>query len=231
MVAADRVASLFPGPSWLDAKNNNFLTIVGRLAPGISLEQAPTALTPVSIQIDLERNGPSASEKDRRRLFESKLELESAGKGISFLRNRFSKPLRVVFWLVAMGLLLACVNVMTLDFARADERRKELTVRLAIGAGRWRIARQLLTESMVVALASGLIGVAIRMQASGRSVGTSDRRFRRSTRETDPGSSFRNLLVRSCRIGDSSAGFGSPAGNASPHAEMYCPGCNRDRGR
>jgi len=156
------VSSLFPGPSWLDAKNTNFLTIVGRLAPGISLQQAATALTPVSIQIDMERNGPPASESDRRKLFESKLELEFAGKGISFLRNRFSKPLRVVFWMVAMGLLLACVNVMTLDFARADERRKELTVRLAIGAGRWRIARQLLTESMVVALASGLIGVAIR---------------------------------------------------------------------
>jgi predicted permease len=156
------VASLFPGPSWLDAKNSNFLTIVGRLAPGISQQQAATVLTPVSIQIDVERNGPPASERDRRKLFESKLELESAEKGISFLRNRFSKPLRVVFWMVAMGLLLACVNVMTLDFARADERRKELTVRLAIGAGRWRIARQLLTESMVVALASGLIGVAIR---------------------------------------------------------------------
>jgi predicted permease len=156
------VASLFPGPSWLDAKNNNFLTIVGRLGPGISLQQAAAALTPVSIQIDMERNGPPASERGRRALFESRLELEPAGKGISFLRNRFSKPLRVVFWMVAMGLLLACVNVMTLDFARADERRKELTVRLAIGAGRWRIARQLLTESMVVALASGLIGVAIR---------------------------------------------------------------------
>lgn len=156
------VANLFPGPSWLDGKNNNFLTIIGRLAPGIGVQQAATALTPVSIQIDIERNGPPANEKDRRRLFESKLELESAGKGISFLRDRFSKPLRVVFWMVAMGLLLACVNVMTLDFARADERRKELTVRLAIGAGRWRILRQLLTESMVVALASGLIGVALR---------------------------------------------------------------------
>jgi predicted permease len=156
------VASIFPGPSWLDGKNTNFLTIAGRLRQGISLQQAAAALTPVSIQTDLERNGPPANERDRKRLFESKLLLEPAAKGISFLRNRFSKPLRVVFWMVAVGLLLASVNVMSLEFARADERRKELTVRLAIGAGRWRIARQLLTESMVVALASGLIGIAIR---------------------------------------------------------------------
>jgi predicted permease len=156
------IASVFPGQKWLDGKNNNFLTMVGRLRRGIGLQQAATALTPVSIRIDLERNGPPVNEKDRRRLFESKLVLEPAAKGISFLRNRFSKPLRVVFWMVAAGLLLACVNVMSLEFARADERRKELTVRLAIGAGRWRIARQLLTESMVVAVASGLIGLAVR---------------------------------------------------------------------
>ena len=137
------VTSIFKGPSWLDAKNNNFLTILGRLQPGINVRQAATALTPVSIQIDLERNGPPRSDKERRRLFESKLVLEPAGKGISFLRDRFSKPLRVVFWMVANGLLLACVNVMSLEFACVDERRKELTVRLAIGAGRWRIVRQL----------------------------------------------------------------------------------------
>ncbi|HEV3199591.1 MAG TPA: ABC transporter permease [Bryobacteraceae bacterium] len=156
------VGYVFPGLSWLDGKNNNFLMIVGRLRPGISPQQASAVLTPVSIQIDIERNGPPVNEKDRRKLFESKLKLESAAKGNSFLRNRFSKPLRVVFWMVAIGLLLACVNVMSLESARADERRRELTVRLAIGAGRWRIARQLLTESMVVALASGLIGVAMR---------------------------------------------------------------------
>ena len=154
--------SVFPGPSWLDGKNNNFLTIVGRLQPGISMQQASAELTPVSIQIDLERNGPPRSEKDRRSLFESKLILESAGKGISFLRDRFSEPLRVVFWMVGIGLLLACVNVMSLEFARADERRKELTVRLAIGASRGRIARQLLTESVILAAASGLIGVLLR---------------------------------------------------------------------
>ncbi len=156
------VTRIFPGPSWLDAKNNNFLTIVGRLRPAISMQQAAASLTPIGIQIDLERNGPPRNEKDRRSLFESKLVLEPVGKGLSFLRDRFSKPLRVVFWMVAIGLLLACVNVMSLEFARADERRKELTVRLAIGAGRGRIARQLVTESMILAIASGLIGVLLR---------------------------------------------------------------------
>ncbi len=156
------IASVFPGPSWLDQKNTNFLTIIGRLRPDVSRQQAAAALTPVSIQIDIERNGPPPNAEERRKLFESKLKLAPASKGLSFLRYRFSEPLRVVFWMVAAGLLLACVNVMGLQFARADERRKELTVRLAIGAGRWRIARQLLTESMVVALASGLIGVALR---------------------------------------------------------------------
>jgi predicted permease len=156
------IGSVIPGPNWLDGKNTNFLSIAGRLRPGVSVEQAAAALTPVSIQIDIERNGAPANEEDRRKLFERKLMLEPSAKGISFLRDRFSKPLQVVFWMVGIGLLLACVNVMSLEFARADERRKELTVRLAIGASRWRIARQLLTESMVIAVASGLAGMLLR---------------------------------------------------------------------
>src|SRR5271157_1785391 len=155
------------GPSWLDQKNTNFLFILGRLRPGVSLAHAAAALTPLEIQIDIERNGP-LSESLMREIYAQKLNLEPADKGISGLRDRFSKPLRVVFWMVSIGLLLACVNVMSLQFARADERRRELTVRLAIGAGRYRIARQLLTESLLIALASGALGLALfRPVASG----------------------------------------------------------------
>ncbi|MCL4401296.1 MAG: ABC transporter permease [Acidobacteria bacterium] len=157
--ATDRVLR---EPFRLDAKNANFLLTLGRLRPGISPEQASAVLTPLAIQIDIERGGMPPNEADRRALFAQKVGLESVTKGVCFLRYRFAKPLHIVFWMVGIGLLLASVNVMSLQFARADERRRELTVRLAIGAGRWRIARQLLTESMVIALAGGLIGIVLR---------------------------------------------------------------------
>ncbi|HEV2446260.1 MAG TPA: ABC transporter permease, partial [Candidatus Sulfopaludibacter sp.] len=153
--------SVLPGSNWLDGKNTNFLDIVGRLKPGVSRARAAAELSPLRIQIDLERNGPPARESDRRRLYAGKLRLTPASQGISGMRDRFSKPLRVVFWMVTLGLLLACVNVMSLQFARADERRRELTVRLAIGASRFRIGRQLLAESLVIAAASGAVGLAM----------------------------------------------------------------------
>ena len=87
--------------------------------------------------------------------------MSPAGKGISFLRRRFSKPLWVVLAMVAVGLLLVCVNIMSLQFARTDERRREISVRLAIGAGRMRIVRQLMTEALVIALSGGLLGLLI----------------------------------------------------------------------
>jgi predicted permease len=145
----------------LDRKNTNFLYIAGRLKPGVTMAHAAEALGPLAIQIDLERNGPPQSEADRRALFAEKVRLTPASQGISGMRDRFSKPLRVVFWMVTIGLLLACVNVMSLQFARADERRRELTVRLAIGASRFRIARQLLAESMLIAAVSGVVGLAM----------------------------------------------------------------------
>ena len=96
------------------------------------------------------------------------MKLEPAANGISYLRARFSTPLRVLFTMVGIVLLLACVNVMSLGFARAEGRRTELRVRLAIGAARARIVRQLVTEALVVALAGGALGLAIyRPAASG----------------------------------------------------------------
>ncbi len=152
---------IMAGANWLDGKNNNFLDIVGRLKPGVSTARAAEALSLLRIQIDIERNGPPADDAGRKKVFARKLELTPAAQGISGMRDRFSKPLRVIFWMVAAGLLLACVNVMSLEFARADERRRELTVRLAIGASRFRIARQLLGESLLIAAASGALGLAM----------------------------------------------------------------------
>jgi predicted permease len=153
--------SVFSGPNYLDSSNNNFLFVAGRLKPGVSTAQANAALTPMLIQIDIERNGPPATEAARRRLLQSKVTLKAASKGLSWLRSRFSKPLRVVFLMVVVGLLLACVNVMGLEFARAGGRQKELAIRMAIGASRWRITRQLVTESALVAAASGALGLAM----------------------------------------------------------------------
>jgi predicted permease len=153
--------SVFSGPNWLDHSNDNFLYVAGRLKPGVAITQAEAALTPVLIQIQIERNGPPATEARRRELYQSKVKLTTVSKGLSWLRQRFSKPLRVVFLMVAVGLLLACVNVMGLQFARAGERQKELAVRMAIGASRWRIVRQLVTESAMIAVASGALGLAI----------------------------------------------------------------------
>lgn len=153
--------SAIPGSNWLDHPNTNFLSVFGRLRPGVSIQQAETALTAAAIQIDLERNGPPATEADRKRHLENRPELGGAPKGSFSQLRRFDKPLHVIFWMVGMVLLLACVNVMSLQFARADERRRELTVRLAIGAGRGRIVRQLLTESALIAFASGALGLAL----------------------------------------------------------------------
>jgi predicted permease len=152
--------SVFSGPNQLDDSRYNFLFVAGRLKPGVSAAQAGAALTPILIKIDVERNGPPTTEAARRELSKSKLRLALASKGLSGLRRRFSKPLRVVFLMVAVGLLLACVNVMGLQFARAGERHRELAIRMAIGAGRWRIMRQLVTESAIVAAASGALGLA-----------------------------------------------------------------------
>ena len=155
------LAQVFPGRQWLDRPSTNFLLLFGRLQPGITAAAAGAALTPLARRIDIQRAGPGLPAWIRKQMDQETLTLFPAANGISFLRRRFSQPLRVVFAMVAIGLLLACVNLMSLQFARTDERRRELSVRLAIGAGRLRIVRQLMIEALLLAFAGGLAGLAI----------------------------------------------------------------------
>ena len=158
-------------PNWdgLNDHRDYWLAMIGRLNPGLSSAQAEEAFTPVYRQI-LEKELPLAgrlSPETQQRFLEKRMLMEPGSRGRAVLQRDVKEPLLVLMGMVGLVLLIACANVANLLMARGAARQREIAIRMAVGAGRGRLVRQFLVESLTLSLIGGAVGLMVAAWTTG----------------------------------------------------------------
>ncbi len=151
-------ALLDPQHDILHETSHWWLPIFGRLKPGVSMQQADAELRVLSRPLLQALIPPRASPSELREYLAQVLLVTSGAMGSQFVADQYRQPLLILIGIAGLVLLVACVNIANLLLARAAARSREISVRLAVGAARWRVVRQLLTESIILSVLGTLLG-------------------------------------------------------------------------